>query len=75
MGRSLKLPNKLADYWDSDFLGSKGSCTTYFEDYLLAEINQPLMLGLDEVDRIFQSPEIANDFLAMLRSWYEMSKI
>jgi tetratricopeptide (TPR) repeat protein len=72
VGRSLKMPNKLADYWD-DILGSKYSCTAYFEEYLLAEINQPLVLALDEVDRIFQSPEIADDFLGMLRSWYEMS--
>ncbi|MEH2300686.1 MAG: AAA-like domain-containing protein [Nostoc sp.] len=73
IGRRLKLPNKLADYWDVIF-GSKDNCTAYFEEYLLPEINQPLALGLDEVDRIFQHPEIAADFFGLLRAWHEDAK-
>ncbi|MBG1269865.1 AAA-like domain-containing protein [Nostoc sp. WHI] len=73
VGRRLRLPNKLADYWDVIF-GSKVNCTAYFEEYLLSEINQPLVLGLDEVDRIFQYPEIANDFFGLLRAWHEDAK-
>ncbi|MEH2419490.1 MAG: AAA-like domain-containing protein [Nostoc sp.] len=71
VGRRLRLPNKLADYWDDDIYGSKGNCTAYFDEYLLPEINQPLALGLDEVDRIFQYPEIAADFFGLLRAWHE----
>ncbi|MEH2462691.1 AAA-like domain-containing protein [Nostoc sp.] len=73
VGRRLRLPNKLADYWDAIF-GSKDNCTAYFEEYLLPEINQPLALGLDEVDRIFQHPEIAADFFGLLRAWHEDAK-
>ncbi|OYD96813.1 molecular chaperone Tir [Nostoc sp. 'Peltigera membranacea cyanobiont' 210A] len=73
VGRRLRLPNKLADYWDVIF-GSKDNCTAYFEEYLLPEINQPLALGLDEVDRIFQYPEIAADFFGLLRAWHEDAK-
>ncbi|MBN3939215.1 AAA-like domain-containing protein [Nostoc sp. NMS9] len=73
VGRRLRLPNKLAGYWD-DIFGSKDNCTAYFEEYLLPEINQPLALGLDEVDRIFQYPEIANDFFGLLRAWHEDAK-
>ncbi|WP_254625810.1 AAA-like domain-containing protein [Nostoc sp. TCL240-02] len=73
VGRRLTLPNKLADYWD-DIFGSKDNCTVYFEEYLLPEINQPLALGLDEVDRIFQHPEIAADFFGLLRAWHEDAK-
>jgi AAA-like domain/TIR domain len=73
VGRRLRLPNKLADYWD-DIFGSKDNCTAYFEEYLLPEINQPLALGLDEVDRIFQHPEIAADFFGLLRAWHEDAK-
>ncbi|WP_442944795.1 AAA-like domain-containing protein [Nostoc sp.] len=73
VGRRLKLPNKLADYWDVIF-GSKDNCTAYFEEYLLLEIKQPLVLGLDEVDRIFQHPEIAADFFGLLRAWHEDAK-
>ncbi|MGF1932866.1 MAG: AAA-like domain-containing protein [Nostoc sp. ChiQUE02] len=73
VGRRLRLPNKLADYWDVIF-GSKDNCTAYFEEYLLPEINQPLALGLDEVDYVFQYPEIAGDFFDLLRVWHEKGK-
>lgn len=32
------------------------------------------MLGMDEVDRIFQYPEIADDFFSLLRAWHERGK-
>ncbi len=73
VGLELQLPNKLADYWD-DIFGSKVNCKAYFEKYLLAEIDQPLVLGLDEVDRVFEHPEIADDFFGLLRTWHEESK-
>lgn len=73
VGRRLRLPNKLADYWDEIF-GSKDNCTAYFEEYLLAEIEKPLVLGLDEVDLVFQYPEIAADFFGLLRAWHEEAK-
>jgi AAA-like domain/TIR domain len=73
IGRKLKLPNRLADYWD-DMFGSKVNCTAYFEEYLLAELDAPLVLGLDEVDRVFQYPAIAADFFGLLRAWHEDGK-
>ncbi len=73
VGRRLRLPNKLADSWD-DIFGSKDNCTTYFEDYLLTSINSPLTLCLDEVDMVFNHPEIASDFFGLLRAWHEEAK-
>ncbi|HEY9604449.1 MAG TPA: AAA-like domain-containing protein, partial [Allocoleopsis sp.] len=73
IGRRLKLANKLKDYWD-DIFGSKDNCTAYFEEYLLAEIDKPLALGLDEVDLVFEYPDIASDFFALLRAWHEEAK-
>ena len=68
--RKLQLPHRIEDYWDDTF-GSKSNCTAYFEDYLLPAINGPLVLALDKMDEIFLYPEIANDFLTLLHSWYE----
>lgn len=73
VGRELQLPNKLADYWD-DLFGSKMSCRDYFNNYLLAQSEKPLVLALDEADSLFQYPEIADDFFAFVRSWYEEAK-
>lgn len=69
----LKVKPRLDDYWYED-LGSKASCTNYFQDYLLAQIDSPFILALDEVNEIFQYPQIAQDFLSLLRSWYEEAK-
>ena len=68
--RKLRLPDQVDDYW-TDTYGSKDNCTAYFEDYLLSAADEPLVLGLDEVDRVFQYPNISDDFFGLLRAWYE----
>lgn len=73
VARQLQLKPKLDDYWDED-LGSKISCSSYFEDYLFKSIDTPLVLALDEVNQIFEHPQVAKDFLSLLRSWYEQGK-
>ncbi|HEY9295183.1 MAG TPA: AAA-like domain-containing protein, partial [Phormidium sp.] len=73
IARRLRLANRLDDYWDEIF-GSKDNCTTYFEEYVLQNIDSPLVLGLDEVDCVFQYPEIATDFFGLLRAWHEDAK-
>ena len=73
IGRKLKLQNRVVEYWD-DIFGSKDNCTAYFEEYLLPEISNPLVIGLDEVDMVFSHPGVASDFLGLLRAWHESSK-
>jgi hypothetical protein len=46
----------------------------YFEEYVLTKIDCPLVLALDEVDRIFPYPHIAKDFFGLLRNWHEEAK-
>jgi AAA-like domain/TIR domain len=70
IARKLHLSDRIDDRW-SEYFGSKDNCTAYFEDCLLSEVDMPLMLGLDEVDRVFQYPKIADDFFSLLRAWYE----
>jgi serine/threonine-protein kinase len=69
----LNREEKLDIYWKG-ILGSKNKCTNYFQRYLLSEMTSPLVLGLDEVDLIFQHPEIATDFFGLLRAWHERGK-
>ena len=69
----LKLESKLDDYWDED-IGGKISSTIYFQDYLLEEVKEPLVLALDEVNRIFEHPQVAKDVFPLFRSWYEEAK-
>ncbi|MCP2732594.1 AAA-like domain-containing protein [Limnofasciculus baicalensis] len=67
----LELPNQLDNYWNEAVIGSMVSCKTYFQSYLLKRIDSPLVLALDEVDQVFQYPDIAKYFFPMLRSWHE----
>ena len=71
--RKLKLENCLADYWEED-LGANYNCTIYFEEYILEEIDQPIVIALDNVDRLFAHTEVAPDFFLLLRSWHEEAK-
>lgn len=72
---SLQLGLKpiLDDYWDED-IGSKISCTLYLQGYILTAIDSPLVLVLNEVNRLFEYPKIAGEFLPLLRSWHEEAK-
>ncbi|GAB1543409.1 hypothetical protein NUACC21_60830 [Scytonema sp. NUACC21] len=73
VSRQLNLNYKLDDYWDED-MGSKVSCKIYFEEYVLDRVNGPIVLALNEVNRLFEHLQIANDFLAMLRFWHEVAR-
>ncbi len=70
VSRQLQLEAKLDVYWDEE-MGLKMSCTSFFENYLLASIDSPIALALDEVNRIFEYPDLSRDFLPLLRSWHE----
>jgi len=69
----LGLPDQVATYWQNNRFDNKRRCTRYFKNYLFAEITKPLVLGLDEVDLIFQQP-IASNFFGLLRAWHEKGK-
>ncbi len=71
--RQLHLAPRLDDYWDAD-MGSKVSCKIYFEAYLLEQIDRPVILALNEINRILEHPQIAQDFMPMLRFWHEQTK-
>ncbi len=71
--RQLHLESKLDEYWDED-IGSKVSCSLYLRAYVLEQIDSPVVLALDEVNQLFEHPEVAKEVLAVLRSWYEEGK-
>ena len=66
----LGIESLLDDYWDAD-LGFKVSCTTYLQGYILGQLDSPLVVTLDEVNRLFKYPQVAQEFLPLLRFWHE----
>lgn len=66
---------QIAPCWSLvDLIGSNQCCRLYLEQHLLADPAPPLTLGIDELDRVFEFPEIAEDFLGLLRSLHEEAK-
>ncbi|NEQ40459.1 MAG: helix-turn-helix domain-containing protein [Okeania sp. SIO3I5] len=73
VSRELNVPKEILDeYWDEKD-SSKVNCQIYFEEYLLSKVPEALVLCIDKIDLIFPYP-IAQDFLGLLRSWYEKAK-
>ena len=70
VAQQLGIENKIDDYWD-DEIGHKVSCKIYFREYLLTRVSEPVVLALDEVDQLFDHPELVQEFLPMLRAWHE----
>jgi AAA domain-containing protein/CHAT domain-containing protein len=64
----LGQENKIDEYWQWPF-GNIMRCSDYVEEHLLARLNGPLVLAMDEVDRLFEA-EFRSDFFGMLRSWH-----
>ncbi len=73
VGEQLGLTNQIDAYWNVN-VGSKVSCKAYFEQYLLKNIDKALVLGLENLDRVFKHSETAEDFLSLLRAWYEEAR-
>jgi hypothetical protein len=69
----LGLLNSIDEYWEEADLGSKVSCTIFIEE-LLKQADLPVVLCLDDVDRMFPHPEVYEDFFALVRSWHEKAK-
>lgn len=69
----LGLDPNIDDNWDQE-VGYKLVCSFYLQNYILKQINKPIVLALSEVDRFFEYPHIAQEFFALLRSWCEEAR-
>ncbi len=74
IGRQLNLEPKFDDYWFED-AGSKLSCTTYIQEYILNQLQKPMVVAIDKVHYLIEYPNLANNFFPLLRSWYEQARV
>ncbi len=73
VSRRLAVPTHDLDHeWDVLF-GAKDNCTAFFENHILSRVDA-LVLAIDHVDRVFEHPNTAEEFLSVLRAWNEMAK-
>lgn len=70
----LQIENNVAEFWQNSLVpNNKAKCRLYIQKYILNVINKPLVIVLDEVDRIFGNSQIDTEFFALLRVFYERS--
>lgn len=67
---SLEQEPELDKYWQ-DIYGINKNCTRYFQKYLLSINENPLVLAIDNFERLFEYLEIFPQFSLLLRGWYE----
>jgi protein SERAC1 len=67
----LRLTVDVFSEWQSTTPSTPNSkCTNFFNSHFLNN-SQPLLLGLDSLDLIFNYPKVADDFLGLIRGWHE----
>jgi hypothetical protein len=64
----LGLPNSAEEFWQRSG-GNVQRCTRYMQLHILKPLGEPLLLAMDEVDRMFDA-DFGTDFFSMLRSWH-----
>ncbi len=76
VSRQLDIsPRNVTEFWNEEFFGPKDNCSDYLQEYILSEINVPLFLVIDELERLFPYPVVAKEFLTLLRAWNEKAKV
>src|SRR4029079_5214594 len=69
IAHTLKTPLKPGEVWDSDLLGEIGSFAEFLVKAVLDGSSSPVVLILDEVDRLFDR-SYRGDFFAAVRGWH-----
>ncbi|WP_353929447.1 AAA-like domain-containing protein [Okeanomitos corallinicola TIOX110] len=69
----LGIEPNIDDYWREE-IGYKLTCSFYLQEYILKQVNRPIVLVLSEVDHFFEYPHIAQEFFALLYSWCEEAR-
>jgi AAA-like domain/TIR domain len=69
MTDELGLEDRIEDYWQRP-IGNSQCCTRYVVDHVLKQLSQPLVLAMDEVEKVFCGNFQSSDFFGMLRSWH-----
>lgn len=64
----LGCEDETEKYWKLP-LGQIQRTTNYFQKHILKSLDGPLLLAMDEVERMFDAP-FRSDFFSMLRSWH-----
>ena len=67
--RKLQVDLDIQDLWQQQMLPSGSKLTYLLEDYIFPRIGAPIILAIDEADRLLKTI-YSSDFFSMIRGWY-----
>lgn len=71
IAEALGLPDRLDEHWSESGVSLNFRCSQYVSRYILETVQAPVILALDDVDRIFATTTtVRNNFFSMLRAWH-----
>ncbi|GBO55570.1 hypothetical protein APA_3721 [Pseudanabaena sp. lw0831] len=70
VGDQLEIEQRTKDAWKG-MLGPNTNCTKYVERFFLHSADSPLVIAIDNFDRVFKYSAIEADFCGLLRGWFE----
>lgn len=70
----LDIEDKLEKRWARP-RAKKQTCTAFIEKDILRARRRPILVALDEADRLFRYKDVSTEFFLLLRSWHEKSKV
>lgn len=71
LGHKLGTKDDVEKFWKTP-LGNVQICSDYVEEKIVSRTEQPIVLAIDETERIFET-KFRSDFFGMLRSWHNNS--
>jgi len=70
LAQELVLEDNLETHWQKYRKGGNNSCCTqYLKRQILTQVSQPLVIALDEVEMLLDSP-FRSQFFGLVRSWH-----
>jgi len=71
IAEALGLPDRLDEHWAESGVSLNFRCSQYVSRYILETVQTPVILALDDVDRVFAATTaVRNNFFSMLRAWH-----
>jgi transcriptional regulator with XRE-family HTH domain len=75
VNKQLGFSKTIVELWHWDQrIGIKTNLSNYFEELILAQRDRPLLLAFDELNQLFNTPNLLNEFLRLLKIWSEKGK-
>ena len=69
IGDALNISDGIDQYWSMRRGAALAKCSRYMTDHILSGVSKPLILAIDEIENLLDTP-FGNNFFGMLRTWH-----